>query len=197
MDTSVLQTLPDREWTSGLAEVVKYAFIEDAEFFQYLEQNGTAVLNREARTVDHIVRRSAEIKAEIVSEDERESGHRAVLNFGHTFAHAIEKTAGYGRFTHGEAVALGMMAALHLSHQFHPEIPLERGIDLIRRIPIRDSPASYPVETLMQAMQSDKKRKRGQLHYVLLDRIGHAYVTNRPTSEQVEAAWLYIQNGSF
>src|SRR5690606_37788601 len=110
-----LATLPDRELSAGLAEVIKHGAIADAEFFAWLEENVGRLLGRDRRALAHAVRRSCEIKAAIVAEDEREQGRRAVLNFGHTFGHAIEAAMGYGRWLHGEAVAAGMVMAAQLS----------------------------------------------------------------------------------
>ena len=192
-DLSTLSSLPAREWTSGLAEVVKHALIADPDLFDFLERRWDDVLGRVPAVCEEMVVRAARIKAAVVSEDERESGRRAVLNFGHTFGHAIERTGGYGRFTHGEAVALGMRAALHLSHALHPEVPLERADRLVRRIPIHDDLSTLPTDQLTAAMASDKKVEAGTLRFVLLDHLGHAYVTPDVTPEQVEAAWAFAK----
>src|SRR5579862_3689290 len=118
IDTAALTTLPERDYKSGLAEVVKYGVILDAEFFAYLEANADAVLQREESAVQHIVTRCCRLKADVVEKDEREeTGLRAALNYGHTFAHAFEIAAGYGTWLHGEAVAAGMMCAAHLAER--------------------------------------------------------------------------------
>ncbi len=115
IDTDTLSTLPDREFRAGLAEVIKYGAIADAAFFDWLEASMPALMQRDAGALAHAIRRSCELKAEVVAEDERESGRRAILNFGHTFGHAIERCQGYGDWLHGEAVAAGMIMAARLS----------------------------------------------------------------------------------
>ena len=141
-----------------------------------------------------MVYRAARIKAVIVSQDEREQGRRAILNFGHTFGHAIERVAGYGQFTHGEAVALGMRAALHLSHRLHPEAPLERAHRLVQQLPVRNRLADLPVPALMEAMRFDKKVEAGTQRFVVLRRLGEAYVTAAVSQADVEAAWAFAGN---
>jgi len=110
-----LATLPEREIKSGLGEVVKYGVISDEKFFAYLEDNVEKILQRDTETLAHVVKRSCEIKAEVVGADERESGLRRILNFGHTLAHAVEEQTGYKKFRHGEAVAIGMIGAAKIS----------------------------------------------------------------------------------
>jgi 3-dehydroquinate synthase len=131
-----------------------------------------------------------------VSEDEREQGRRAILNFGHTFGHAIERVAGYGHFTHGEAVALGMRAALDLSQALHPDLPRSRADALVQRIPVAGDASALPLPALLDAMSSDKKAEAGRLRLIVLDRIGHAYVTAAPAMDLVEAAWRAILSPS-
>ncbi len=193
VDLATLSTLPSLEWTSGLAEVVKHAFIADVDFLDFLETNWPAVLARETGVVGEMVYRAAGIKAVVVSEDEREQGRRAILNFGHTFGHAIERVAGYGQFTHGEAVALGMRAALHLSHRLHPDLPLERAYRLARQLPVRNRLADLPEAALTQAMRFDKKVEAGTLRFVVLRRLGEAYVTSEASQADVEAAWAFAR----
>ena len=192
-DLATLATLPALEWTSGLAEVVKHALIADADFLDFLEANWPEVLAREAGVVGEMVYWAARIKAVVVSEDEREQGRRAVLNFGHTFGHAIERVAGYGQFTHGEAVALGMRAALHLSHRLHPGVPLERPQRLVQQLPVRNRLADLPVPALMEAMRFDKKVEAGTQRFVVLRRAGEAYVTAAVSQADVEAAWAFAR----
>ena len=194
-DLATLHTLPMLEWTSGLAEVVKHALIADVDFLDFLEANWPAVMAREADVVGEMVYRAARIKAVVVSEDEREQGRRAILNFGHTFGHAIERVAGYGQFTHGEAVALGMRAALHLSHRLHPDLPLERAHRLARQLPIRNRLADLPAPALMEAMLFDKKVEARTLRFVVLRRLGEAYVTSAASQSDVEAAWAFAREG--
>ena len=190
-DPSILQTLPDREWTSGLAEVVKHALIADKSFFDDLESRWNEVLRRDGDVVPSLVHRAAGVKARVVEKDEHETGLRAILNFGHTFAHAIERVAGYGTFSHGEAVAAGMRAALHLSRSRHPDIEFDRSDGLVSCIPIPPILPNLDVEALINAMQTDKKVEGGRLRFVLLDKIGHAYVADDVDPQAVEAAWTY------
>jgi 3-dehydroquinate synthase len=194
-DPATLRTLPQREWTGGLAEVVKAALIADAAFFDWLESNWSGIVAREPEVVAPLVRRAAAIKAAIVAEDEREAGRRALLNFGHTFGHAIERAAGYGTFTHGEAVALGMRAALHLSHALRPDVSFRRADALVARIPVPDGLADLRTADLMQATRTDKKRRGDRIRYVVLREPGAAHVTADVPPGAVEAAWAYAKNG--
>ncbi|NBC19168.1 MAG: 3-dehydroquinate synthase, partial [Bacteroidetes bacterium] len=173
VDLTTLNTLPQREWTSGLAEVVKHALIADADFFELLEHSWDQLLRREPDVVASVVHRAAAIKAEVVSQDEHERGLRMILNFGHTFGHAIEREAGYGRFTHGEAVALGMRAALTASRRLHPSLPYDRLDALVARLPV-PYPLEVPTEALIAAMQTDKKVSAGTVRLVLLRALGDA-----------------------
>jgi 3-dehydroquinate synthase len=175
-DPELLRTLPDREFRGGLAEVIKHAIIADAPMFAMLEQNMDKVLRRDRATLNHLIPRNVEIKARVVSRDERESGLREILNFGHTFAHALESVTQYRRYQHGEAVAWGMIAAAFLGH----ELGLTRASDvsrivaLVRRLgPLPPWPR-VPAATLLNAMRSDKKTHSGILRFVLSSRIGEA-----------------------
>jgi 3-dehydroquinate synthase len=176
VDPEALGTLPDREFRGGLAEVIKYGVIADQKLFAYLEANMPQILRRDAGALEHIIRRSIEIKAKVVSEDERESGLREILNFGHTFGHALESATRYKRFQHGEAVAWGMMCAALLSHEAARANgdTVARIVALVRKIgPLPAWPDIAP-RTLFTAMQSDKKARNGQVRFVLAPRIGHA-----------------------
>ncbi len=175
-DPELLRTLPDREFRGGLAEVIKHAIIADAPMFAMLEKNMEKVLRRDSTTLSHLIPRNVRIKARVVSRDERESGLREILNFGHTFAHALESVTTYRRYQHGEAVAWGMIAAAFLGH----ELGLTRAGDvsrivaLIRRLgPLPPWPR-VPPGTLLNAMRSDKKTRSGILRFVLSPRIGEA-----------------------
>lgn len=191
-DPQILQTLPDREWSSGLAEVVKHALIADASFFSYIEERWNDIIRRDDEVVPQLVRRAAGVKAGVVEKDEREAGLRAILNFGHTFAHSIERVAGYGVFSHGEAVAAGMRAALHLSQSRHPALDFTRADELVSRIPIPTGLHDLTVPALVAGMQSDKKAKGGRLRFVLLDEIGHAYVAEDIDAASIKAAWNHV-----
>jgi 3-dehydroquinate synthase len=175
IDTATLATLPERDYKSGLAEVVKYGVILDAEFFAYLEANADAVVQREEATVQHIVTRCCRLKADVVEKDEREeTGLRAALNYGHTFAHAFETAAGYGGWLHGEAVAAGMLCASKLAERLGRigADVTQRQRDLLERFGLPTKPDPWPVADLLATMRSDKKAVAGQLRFVLPARLG-------------------------
>ena len=176
VDPEALATLPDREYRGGLAEVIKYGIIADSKLFTFLEESFDALLRRDSEALLHILRRSIEIKADVVSRDERESGLREILNLGHTFGHALESVTNYKKYQHGEAVAWGMMCAGLLGHEAAgtPADDVARMITLIRRIGTLPSWPRCPAETLIEAMRSDKKARGGKLRFVLAPRIGHA-----------------------
>jgi 3-dehydroquinate synthase len=176
IDPEVLSTLPPREFRGGLAEVIKYGVIADASLFSFLEANMPRILARDPRALEHIIRRSIAIKAHVVSKDERESGLREILNFGHTFAHALESVTRYKKFQHGEAVALGMMCAALLGHETikTPADDVARIIALVRQLGPFPKWPSIPAETLFHAMRADKKTKFGKVRFVLSLRLGRA-----------------------
>ena len=176
VDPDVLTTLPDREFRGGLAEVIKYGVIADEKLFRFLEENITRILRRDASVLQYVIRRSIEIKASVVSRDERESGLREMLNFGHTFGHALESATRYRRFQHGEAVALGMMCAALLGHELleTPADQVSRMVALIRQIGPFPTWPKIPAVRLLKTMSSDKKAKAGQLRFVLTPRLGCA-----------------------
>ena len=176
IDPNVLATLPDREFRGGLAEVIKYGVIADAKLFGFLEKNMPRILRRDANALQQIIRRSIEIKADVVSRDERESGLREILNFGHTFGHALESATRYRRFQHGEAVALGMMCAALLGYEVleTPADQVSRIVALIRRIGPFPSWPNVSADRLLKAMGSDKKANAGKLRFVLAARLGRA-----------------------
>jgi 3-dehydroquinate synthase len=190
-DPALLRTLPDGEFVAGLSEAVKHALIADSEFVTWFEQHLTAVLARKPEAVMEVVARAQAIKARFVAEDEFERGVRALLNFGHTFGHAFEHAAGYGTLLHGEAVAHGMRAALHLSRTRTPDLPYERLCTLVERLPVTPLPP-LPPETVQAAMQLDKKRDASGLRFILLDAPGHAYVAVNVTNVEVAAALLSV-----
>lgn len=180
-DTGTLDTLADRELYAGLAEVIKYGLIRDGAFFDWLEDNIEALLARDHDALAHAIERSCRNKAQIVAEDERESGVRALLNLGHTFGHAIETGLGYGVWLHGEAVAAGMVAAADLSVRLGwlDRAAVERIDTLLRRahLPTR-LPAELTTEGFLELMAVDKKAHAGRLRLVLLRQIGDAVVTD-------------------
>lgn len=190
IDTASLGTLPPREVSAGLAEVIKYGLIRDAGFLAWLETNMSGLRNLQPDLVTEAVARSCAIKAEVVAADEREGGVRAILNLGHTFGHAIEAHQGYGQWLHGEAVGAGMAMALDLSRRIGwiDQAAAERGIRLIESagLPVRP-PASMEPAAFVELMAVDKKVLDGQLRLVLLKAIGEAIVTAEFDSETLQA----------
>ena len=176
IDTDTLGTLPDRELSAGLAEVIKYGAICDAEFFAWLEANMPALITRHPDALEHAIRRCCEIKAEVVAEDERETGRRAILNFGHTFGHAIEQSQGYGEWLHGEAVAAGMIMAAKLSGLAAADV--QRLAALVAAAGLPTAPPGIAADVWMSAMGMDKKVQGKQLRFVLLNAIGDSHVTS-------------------
>ncbi len=171
VDTDTLNTLPDRELASGVAEVIKYGLIRDAKFFEWQEKNLEALLARDPATVAYAVKRSCENKAEVVSLDEREGGVRATLNLGHTFGHAIEAGIGYGGWLHGEAVAAGtvMSADMSLRMGWIDETLFNRALELLKRANLPVSPPdSMNIQTFKSIMAVDKKVADGLLRLILL-----------------------------
>jgi 3-dehydroquinate synthase len=177
-DTDTLLSLPDRELRAGLAEVIKYGCIRDPELFGWLERHVAEVLARDAESLTHAIRRSCEVKAEVVALDEREQNIRAILNFGHTFAHAIEAATAYTRYLHGEAVALGMLMATDLSARLGliDDDVTRRLRDLLTAAGLPTSTPRIGRDTAFGLMQMDKKVKAGAVRLVLLERLGSAVV---------------------
>ena len=177
-DTASLATLPPREYAAGLAEVVKYGAIRDPEFLDWIEANAAALLGREPSALAHAIRRSCEIKAEVVAADEREHGVRALLNFGHTFGHAIESAAGYGNWLHGEAVAAGMVLAARLSARMGriPAAEAERLAALLARLQLPVEAPAFPIDTWLEYLGRDKKNQGGRITLILLEELGRAAV---------------------
>jgi 3-dehydroquinate synthase len=176
VDTDLLKTLPQREFCSGLAEVIKYGVIADAKLFAFLERNFEKLSTRDERALQHVIARSVEIKAKVVGKDERESGLREILNFGHTFGHALESATGYKKYQHGEAVAWGMMVASLYGHEIRitPAPDASRIISLIRRMGKLPAWPKVAAKRLIELMRSDKKTRNGRLRFVLAPRIGKA-----------------------
>ena len=179
-DPALLETLPDREYRAGLWEILKAGIIRDAALFEYLIDHREAVLAREPAAVDHIIAESVRMKAEVVSADEREGDLRRILNFGHTFGHALEAETNYNRLLHGEAVAFGMRAAVYLA-EMTGHVSAEDTVDILEAIrrygpipPLDDIPA----ENLVKRLVHDKKTVRGKVHFVLPVRIGEVTVVS-------------------
>ena len=173
-DIDVLSTLPDREYKCGLAEIIKYGAIYDVDFFAWLENNMSELLTRAPKKLIYAISRSCQIKANIVGEDEFEIGKRAILNFGHTFGHALENIMGYGELLHGEAVAIGMIIASKLSPINSVErnrlISLIKSANLPHKIELNDE------NQMLDAMKTDKKVKNKKLRFVLLRSLGEAFI---------------------
>ncbi len=194
IDLATLRTLPRRQLLAGFAEVVKYGAILDAELFAFLEQELAQVLALDTAVLQHVVRRCCELKAQVVERDERESGERAVLNFGHTIGHALESVTGYTRFLHGEAVAIGMVAEARVSAALglcRPEV-VERLRALLEHagLPV-ELPADIDREKLAGAIELDKKVRGGKVKFVALEALGRTrfvLLTNREIVEHAHAA---------
>jgi 3-dehydroquinate synthase len=189
IDTTVLKTLPERELRAGIAEVIKYGAIRDAGFFAWLETNMHALLAKNPDALSHAILRSCEIKAAIVAADERETGERALLNFGHTFGHAIEAAQGYGAWLHGEAVAAGMVCAARLSQRVSGlgDDDSRRLAALIATAELPTAPPAIATDRWLALMERDKKVQSGVLRFVLLERLGHAIVRGDVAKSDVVA----------
>lgn len=181
-DLSTLATLPDRELSAGLAEVIKYGPIADMAFFDWIEANLAALLARDPQALAHAVRRSCEIKADVVGQDERESGLRAILNFGHTFGHAIEAGLGYGDWLHGEAVGCGMCMALELSRELGlvDQAFVRRCTDLVARAGLPTRGPKLGADRYLELMRMDKKAEDGEIRFVVIAEPGRAELRPAP-----------------
>src|SRR5437763_1028439 len=177
-DLDTLATLPARELSAGLAEVIKYGPIADIAFLDWIEANIDALLRREPAALAHAVRRSCEIKADVVGQDEREAGLRAILNFGHTFGHAIEAGLGYGEWLHGEAVGCGMVMGLQLSRRLGlvDDAFVRRVTALIARAKLPTVGPAVGAERYLELMRVDKKAEGGQIRFVVIEAAGRAGV---------------------
>ena len=191
IDTAVLRTLPEREYRAGLAEVVKYGVILDVDFFVYLESHVELLAARDANVLEHIIMRSCRLKADVVEQDEREeTGRRSVLNYGHTFCHALETVTGYGEYLHGEAVSIGMLCASRLAERLgrvdakftHRQHALLAALGLPVEFPDVDRDAIFA------AMAHDKKVEHGQLRFVLPKAMGHVELVGGVDQQDVRAA---------
>ena len=188
-DTATLATLPPRELAAGLAEVVKYGAIHDLDFLAWIEAGVDRLERRDPEALERAIRRSCEIKAAIVAADEREAGARALLNFGHTFGHAIESAEGYGTLLHGEAVAAGMALAARLSARLGrvPQADADRLIALLQRLRLPVKAPKFPREVWLEFMGRDKKNEGGRITLILLDALGRAVVVRDTPARELEA----------
>ena len=186
-DLGTLETLPPRELRAGLAEVIKYGIIYDAAFFDWLGVNLERLLGLDAEALVHAVAKSCRIKAAVVQADERETGLRAILNFGHTFGHALESLTGYGQLLHGEAVAIGMVMAADLSSRLGhlPREQARRIKDLIARAGLPVKPPPLSADAMLKAMGMDKKVVDGRIRLVLTDAIGMAALTDQAPEDAI------------
>ena len=187
-DLNTLRTLPPRELSAGLAEVIKHGAIADADFLDWIEANAGALLACDTNAMAHAVLRSCEIKSAVVSADEREGGIRATLNFGHTFGHAIESGLGYGEWLHGEAVGCGMVMAADLSARLGQisKMDAERLKRIIASMHLPIAPPKLGSQRFMELMQVDKKTEAGQIRYITLGSIGAARIQQVPDATVIE-----------
>jgi len=195
-DLSTLRTLPDEEFAAGLAEVIKYGPIADLPFLEWIERNIGQLRSRDDETVAYAVKRSCELKADIVGKDERESGLRAILNFGHTFGHAIEAGMGYGTWLHGQAVAVGMIMAAELSASLEliDRGAVERIARIISAAGLPEQGPSMPATRYLELMRVDKKSEGGEIRFVLLDEMGRACVRSAPDELVVAAIECHTES---
>ena len=195
IDPLTLRTLPRREWIAGLAEVIKYGIIADEEFFTFLEQETPALLKLDEEPVSHVIKRSCEIKAQVVGVDERESDRRRILNYGHTIGHALESLAGYRGLLHGEAVGIGLVQEADLACHMGlcERAVVERIRSLVQRAGLSEQVSPRSFTSLWGAMQHDKKVVDGRVIGVWPVRIGEVVI--RPIEQQVCAAWFHNRHG--
>lgn len=194
IDTATLNTLPEREFRSGLAEVVKYGVILDAGFFSYLESSYKQILTRDSEAIQRIVLRSCELKAQIVAQDEREETDiRAKLNYGHTFAHAFETAGGYSHWLHGEAVAAGMVCASRLAERrglIEADVT-QRQVRLLEAFSLPIAPKKdWPIDDLIQTMRKDKKAIGGQMRFILPTKLGEVALFDDVPESDVRAVLM-------
>lgn len=187
-DTGTLETLPARELSAGLAEVIKHGAIIDASFFDWIEANIDKLVAKDSAALAHAIRRSCEIKADVVRQDEREGGLRAILNFGHTFGHAIEAGLGYGEWLHGEAVGCGMVMAADLSHRmgFIDAAAKARVTSLVQAAKLPVAAPDLGADRWLELMQVDKKNEGGKIKFILIKPLGTPVITTVPESVLLE-----------
>lgn len=198
VDLETLSSLPERQFNSGLYEVIKYGLIYDAQFFDFLEKRLDLLQGREPEVLETVISRCCEIKAEVISNDEREEDLRRILNFGHTFGHALEAAFEYQGVTHGEAVGYGMLAALRLSRDlgYLDTVDLNRVSRCIRAIGRLPNAAGVPFQELLEAMQRDKKRHHDDLVMILLKGIGQTVFHSNIDEHLLAEAWSHVLLGS-
>jgi 3-dehydroquinate synthase len=191
IDVTVLDSLPEREFIAGMAEVAKYGVIQDVEFFAYLEKNVEAITNRDVAVLTYIVKRCCRLKADVVEKDEREeTGLRSILNYGHTFCHAFEAATNYEELLHGEGVAIGMMCAARLAERLGrvDATFVARQQNLLEAFKLPLGVPDVERDELLELMYRDKKVERGKLRFVLPTRMGHVELVNDIGTEDILAA---------
>jgi len=190
-DLHTLKTLPARDLKAGMAEVVKYGVIWDGEFFEWLENHLDEILAGDTAALSHVVKRSCEIKAAVVAEDEREGGLRAILNFGHTLGHAIENASGYGALLHGEAISIGMVLAARISERLLG-LPAEHSTRLIGLLEALALPVTTPdvaYDQIVEAMKQDKKSRDAVPYFVLASEIGKVQFGQPVEAKLIKEVW--------
>jgi len=195
-DFSFLKTLPEKEFVTGLAEVVKYALINDPEFLSYLEENSAAIQERDLTVMHKVVTHCAKAKADIVEQDEQDLGTRMLLNLGHTFGHAIEKLQQYQGFTHGQAVSVGMCMAADVSEKIGhiTLVDVKRLKNLLKSLHLPTSWSDFEVDEFMQAMQVDKKNTADKRRFILLKSLGEAYINEDVDTDTLESVLRSYSN---
>ena len=198
IDLKFLETLPEREIKSGLGEVVKYGVISDEKFFAYLEDNAEKILQRDLKTLAHVVKRSCEIKAEVVGADEKESGLRRILNFGHTLAHAVEEETAYKKYRHGEAVAIGMIGAAAISRELGKTSAenVARLENLLKRFDMITTCAGLDADKLYDVTFRDKKTVGGVVNWVLMKNFGEVEICRDVPAQIVKKVFGGLCSGN-
>jgi len=188
IDPAALQTLPEREFAAGMAEVIKYGIIRDAEFFGFLEQHATELRGLQPDAIQHVIVRCCEIKADVVAADEREGGVRAILNYGHTIGHALEAITGYSFYRHGEAIAIGMNLAARIAGRMGMigEDIVNRQARLLQEFGLPAEPGDVDKDRLVAVLRGDKKARAGRVRFVLPVEIGSVVVSEDVTDEMVK-----------
>jgi len=192
IDLDTLKTLPTDEFRAGMAEIIKYGVIEDPELFAYLEDHVEPILNQDTACLERIIETSCAIKAKVVERDERESNYRMVLNYGHTVGHAIEALTDYARFKHGEAVAIGMIAAARLSHRmgYCDAATVERIAALIDRYGLPTQLPEFPARDYIECMYRDKKAREKKIRFILVRALGQVEIVDAVPEAELENALI-------
>lgn len=188
MNISVLNTLPQRQFSAGTAELIKHGFIKDPSYTQYILENSDKIMAQDPETMEEMIYLSCQIKRDVVERDPKEQGERALLNFGHTIGHAVEKLSNFTLF-HGECVALGMAGAAYISYQFgslsKKELEKLKAILKSYELPITVTDFSYTAEEILAATKLDKKMESGKIKFILLKSLGESYITKQLSDEEI------------